>query len=138
MTRKNISSGSQFEELAAYSRAVVDGDWVIVSGTVGTDPQSGVMPESVEQQTRNSFTTIEMALRQAGSSLEDVLRCGVYLTTADDLHEVAKLLAEKFGRVRPANTTIVCQLPVPGAKIEIEVLARRSTAASDRARSDAG
>ena len=138
--RRNISSGSRFEELAAYSRAVVDGDWIIVSGTVGTDPQSGVMPESVEQQTRNSFTTIEMALRQAGSSLDDVLRCGVYLTTADDLHDVAKVLAEKFDRVRPANTTIICQLPLPEAKIEIEVLARRSAAVApaDPAQSDAG
>lgn len=124
MSRRNISSGSHFEDLARYSRAVVDGDLIVVSGTVGTDPQSGTMPDSVEEQARNSFATIESALRQAGASLDDVMRCGVYVTAVDHVQDVMRVLAEKFDRIRPANTTIVCQLPVPGAKVEIEVLAR--------------
>lgn len=124
MSRRTISSGSRFEELACYSRAVVDGDWIIVSGTVGPDPQSGAMPESAEEQARNSFATIEAALQQAGASLDDVIRCGVYVTATDHVQDVARVLAEKFHRIRPANTTIVCQLPVPGAKVEIEVMAR--------------
>lgn len=128
MSRRNISSGSHFEDLARYSRAVVDGDLIVVSGTVGTDPQSGAMPDSVEEQARNSFATIESALRQAGASLDDVMRCGVYVTAVDHVQDVMRVLAEKFDRIRPANTTIVCQLPVPGAKVEIEVLARSRTA----------
>jgi enamine deaminase RidA (YjgF/YER057c/UK114 family) len=123
LSRKNISSGSPFEELARYSRAVADGNWVVVSGTVGPDPQSGIMPESAEEQARNSLVTIESALRQAGASLDDVMRCGVYVTAVDHVQEVMGVLAEKFDRIRPANTTIICQLPVPGAKVEIEVLA---------------
>jgi len=122
--RKNISFGSRFEELARYSRAVVSDGWVIVSGTVGVDPQTGVMPESVAQQARNSFSIIERALAEAGAALEDVVRCAVYLTAAEYLQEIVPVLAEKFDRVRPANTTIVCQLPVPAAKLEIEVWAR--------------
>ncbi len=125
MTRKTISSGSRIEELACYSRAVVDGDLVVVSGTVGPDPSTGEMPESVEQQARNSFATIEKALDEAGASLEDVMRCGVYLTSVDDVGPIVQLLAEKFAGIRPANTTLICQIPVPGAKVEIEVLARR-------------
>jgi enamine deaminase RidA (YjgF/YER057c/UK114 family) len=129
MTRKLISSSSRFEELARYSRAVVDGDLIVVSGTVGPDPQSGSMPESVEEQARNSFATIECALQQADASLADVVRCGIYITSADYVPEVVRVLAEKFDGVRPANTTIICQIPVPGAKVEIEVLAKRTITA---------
>lgn len=127
MTRRNISLGSKFEELARYSRAVVDGDWIFVSGTVGADPQTASMPESVEEQARNCFAIIESALSRADASLSDVLRCRVYLTAGKYLEEVVPVLAEKFDRIRPANTTIVCALPVPDAKVEIEVLARRGS-----------
>ena len=124
MTRRTISSGSRFEELARYSRAVVDGEWVVVSGTVGPDSTTGDMPDSAEQQARNCFATIEGALQEAGASLADVMRCGVYLSSADDLYEVVRVLAEKFEHIRPANTTLICQIPVKGAKVEIEVLAK--------------
>lgn len=127
MSRKRISSGSRIEELARYSRAVVDGDLIVVSGTVGPDPDSGEMPASVEVQARNSFATIEKALAEAGASLQDVIRCGVYVTSADFVPDIVKVLAEKFADIRPANTTLICQIPVPGAKVEIEVLARLRT-----------
>jgi enamine deaminase RidA (YjgF/YER057c/UK114 family) len=123
MTRKLISSGSKFEHVAQYSRAVVDGDWVLVSGTVGADPD-GTIPASVEQQMRNSFAIIERALRQAGATLSDVSRCRVYATDIEAMPEIVKVLAEKFAGIRPANTTIICQLPVVGARVEIEVSAR--------------
>jgi enamine deaminase RidA (YjgF/YER057c/UK114 family) len=125
MTRKLISSGSRFEELARYSRAVVEGDWILVSGTVGADPADGSIPASVEQQARNSFAHIERALREGGSSLSDVCRCRVYATDIEAMPEIVKVLAEKFADIRPANTTIICQLPVAGARVEIEVSARR-------------
>lgn len=124
MSRRLVSSGSRFEELARYSRAVVDGEWVIVSGTVGPDPDSGEMPDSAEQQARNCFAVIEKALHEAGASLGDVVRCGVYLAAADYLHDIVRVLAEKFDDIRPANTTLICQIPVSGAKVEIEVLAK--------------
>lgn len=124
MTRKLISSGSRFEDLAQYSRAVVDGDLIVVSGTVGPDPESGAMPESVEEQARNSFASIESALQEAGASLANVVRCGVYITSAEFVPEVARVLADKFDGIRPANTTLICQIPVPDAKVEIEILAK--------------
>jgi enamine deaminase RidA (YjgF/YER057c/UK114 family) len=125
VSRRRISFGSRFEELARYSRAVADGDLVIVSGTVGPDPQSGEMPDSAEEQARNCFATIEQALREADASLDDVVRCGVYVSAAEYVPDIVRILAEKFDRVRPANTTLICQIPVPGAKVEIEVLAKR-------------
>jgi enamine deaminase RidA (YjgF/YER057c/UK114 family) len=125
MTRKLISSGSRFEEIARYSRAVVEGEWIFVSGTVGADPADGSIPPSVEQQARNSFAHIERALREGGATLNDVYRCRVYATDIEAMPEIVKVLAEKFADVRPANTTIICQLPVAGARVEIEVSARR-------------
>ena len=129
MARKLISSGSSFEELAGYSRAVVDGDLIAVSGTIGPDPGTGEMPESAGAQARNSFAAIESALRQGGASLDDVIHCRVFVTAMDHVQDVVSVLKEKFERVRPANTTVICQLPAPGAKVEIEVLARARSAA---------
>ena len=126
MTRKLISSGSKFEDIAQYSRAVVDGDRVFVSGTVGA-AADGSMPSSVEQQARNSFAIIERALREGGATLSDVYRCRVYATDIEAIPDIVKVLAEKFAGIRPANTTIICQLPVAGARVEIEVSARRSS-----------
>jgi enamine deaminase RidA (YjgF/YER057c/UK114 family) len=124
--KRKISSGSPFEELAGYSRAVVDGDWIHVSGTVGIDPETKVLPEGAVAQTRNIFRTIEAVLAEAGASLADVVRTRVYLTDPADLMDVAKILGEKFRDVRPANTTLIVQIPVPDAKVEIEVTARKS------------
>ena len=124
MSRRTIKSCSRFEELARYSRAVVDGEWVVVSGTVGPDPVSGQMPDSAEEQARNCFVIIEKALQEAGASLKDVMRCGVFITSSEHLQDVVRVLAEKFDQIRPANTTLICQIPAPGAKVEIEVLAK--------------
>src|SRR5678809_777459 len=80
-TRTLIGSGSRTEDLAAYSRAVVDGDWVLVSGTIGLDPVTGVLPESARAQAQNAFATIEAALARAHATLEDVIRTRVYVTS---------------------------------------------------------
>jgi enamine deaminase RidA (YjgF/YER057c/UK114 family) len=125
MKRKRYSSGSGFEDLAKYSRAVQDGDWLFVSGTVGVDLETGEMPDSAGDQSRAIFRIIEHVLAQAEMSLDDVLRCRVFLTDGSYLNEVIQVLAEKFETARPANTTIICQLPVPNAKVEIEVTARQ-------------
>jgi enamine deaminase RidA (YjgF/YER057c/UK114 family) len=130
MARQRISSGSKFEALAAYSRAVADGDWVFVSGTVGADPATGIPPDSAAEQARLALATIEAALKEAGASLSDILHYRLYITDQSHLAEVIAVVAEVFRDIRPANTTLICGIPAPGAKVEIEAVARRRAAAS--------
>jgi enamine deaminase RidA (YjgF/YER057c/UK114 family) len=118
-----IYSKSAIEEKARYARAAVCGDWIIVSGTMGQDPATGQLPEHFEDQLRNSFATIEAALSEAGASLADVVRCGVFLVRREDTPALVAILAEKFQDTRPANTTVICDLPVPEALVEVEVTA---------------
>lgn len=125
MQRTKYTSGLGFEELAKYSRAVRDGDWLFVSGTIGVDAQTGKIPDSAEQQARAIFATFEKVLAQAEMSIEDVVQSRVFLTDARYLDEVVRVLTEKFDTVRPTNTTVVCQLPVPAAKVEIEITAKK-------------
>ena len=84
MTRRLISTGSPFEKIAGYSRAVVDGDLVFVSGTTGYDYATMMMPDAVEEQARNCLHTITRALEEAGFSLTDVVRATYYLTDIAD------------------------------------------------------
>lgn len=126
MSRRLISSGSRIESLARYSRAVVDGEWVFVSGTIGQDTVTGAIPEPVEEQARNCFRIIETTLADAGTELANVVRCRVFVTRRDYVEDVVRVLAEKFEHIRPANTTVICELPVVDAKVEIEVTARRA------------
>ncbi|HEY0833506.1 MAG TPA: RidA family protein [Azospirillum sp.] len=125
MPRKLISSGSTFEKVAGYSRAVVDGKWVFVSGTTGFDYAAGTIDDDVVEQAHQTFRNIRAALEQAKSGLRDVVRVRVYLTSAADFEKVAPILGEYLGEARPANTTVVCPLIDPRMKIEIEVTARR-------------
>jgi len=125
MSRRLISSGSRFESLASYSRAVVEDGWVFVSGTIGTEPGSDRLPPSAQVQARNSLRIIESALIEAGSTLAEVVQCRVYVTDRAHLAEVIAVLAEQFRDIRPANTTVICQLPPPEAMVEIEVIARK-------------
>lgn len=123
--RTFIQSGSRWEDLAGYSRAVVDGDWVFVSGTIGQDFASGDIPASAEQQCGRALDTIEAALAQAQSSLADVVRVRVYVPDRGDVSAVSGVLKRRLGDNRPANTTLCSPLAVEGAKVEIEVTARR-------------
>ena len=127
MQRRLISSGSSFEKTAGYSRAVVDGDWVFVSGTTGLDYKAMTIAPDVVAQTRQTFKNIGAALADAGASFADVVRVRYYFTNAADWTTVAPVLGEVFGDVRPAATAIVCDLIDPRMKIEIEVTARRRT-----------
>ncbi|MEJ2117388.1 MAG: Rid family hydrolase, partial [Alphaproteobacteria bacterium] len=74
MTRQNISSGSPFEDQIGYSRAVVDGDWIFVSGTTGYDYATMTISDDVVEQCAQTFRNIEAALKEAGASLADVVR----------------------------------------------------------------
>ncbi len=120
-----ISSGSKFEKLAGYSRAVVDGEWIFVSGTAGYDIANDRFPEDPAEQTRLALATIADALAKADASLSDIVRVRVYLADAGDVMSVSKILGEAFSDPRPTNTTIVCGFAAPGIKVEIEVTALR-------------
>ncbi|MGH6922151.1 MAG: RidA family protein [Propylenella sp.] len=121
--RWTISSGSKFEKLAGYSRAVVDGEWIFVSGTAGYDIANDRFPEDAAEQTRLALRTIAEALAKADASLRDIVRVRVYLADARDVMAVSKILGEAFSDPRPTNTTIVCGFADPGIKVEIEVTA---------------
>jgi len=121
---KRISSGSPFEAKIGYSRAVVDGDMIYVSGTTGYDYTKMEMPEGVAAQTRNAAATISKALEEAGSSLKDVVRVRYYLVDQADYDELVATLGPLFGDIRPAATMVICGLTMPEMKIEIEVTAR--------------
>jgi enamine deaminase RidA (YjgF/YER057c/UK114 family) len=126
MSRQVISSGSPFEEKIAYSRAVVAGDWIFVSGATGFDYLSMTISESVIEQADQCFKNIEHALKQANTSLADVVRVHYILPAAEDFEACWPVLQRYFGEVRPAATMFVAGLADPRMKIEIEVTALRS------------
>ncbi len=120
----HYSSGSPFEAAIGYSRAVVDGSMVYVSGTTGYDYATMQMPEAAEQQARNAFATIARVLGEAGSSLKDVLRVRYYITDMAHYDAMCRVAGEMFRDIRPAATMLVCGLTTPEMKLEIEVTAR--------------
>lgn len=125
MTRRHIDSGTRYEALAAYSRAVVDGDWIFVSGTTGYRPGTGEMADDAAEQTRQALANISQALGEAGASLADVVRVRVYVADREAFDAVLPVFGEVFRSIRPANTTVLCQLVEPHMKVEIEATARR-------------
>ena len=125
MTRRLISSGSTFEQEIAYSRAVVDGDWVFVSGTTGFDYKSMTISEGLAEQTEQCLRNIEAALAEAKASLRDVVRVTYVLPNAAEFPQCWPILRKYFGEVRPAAMMISAGLADPRIRIEIEVTARR-------------
>jgi enamine deaminase RidA (YjgF/YER057c/UK114 family) len=121
---RHISSGSPFEARIGYSRAVVDGDMVYVSGTTGYDYATMTMPEDAAAQARNALGTIARALEEAGASLRDTLRVRYYITDMAWYDALVGVAGETFGDIRPAATMVVCGLTTPEMKLEIEVTAR--------------
>ncbi|WP_422350587.1 RidA family protein [Flagellimonas sp.] len=123
MTRERISSGSTFEQQIAYSRAIVDGRWVFVSGTTGFDYTNMTISEDLTEQTRQCLKNIEEALVKAESGLQDVVRVLYILPKAEEFEQCWPVLREFFGTVRPAATMISAGLSDPRMKIEIQVTA---------------
>jgi enamine deaminase RidA (YjgF/YER057c/UK114 family) len=123
MNRKLISSGSSFEERIGYSRAVVAGDWVFVSGTTGFDYAAMTIADDVVDQTEQCFKNIEAALKQADATLKDVVRVVYVLPNGAEFERCAPVLRKYFGEVRPAAMMISAGLADPRMKIEIEVTA---------------
>jgi enamine deaminase RidA (YjgF/YER057c/UK114 family) len=124
MTRRLISSGSTFEKEIGYSRAVVDGEWIFVSGTTGFDYSTMTIPEGLAEQTEQALKNIEAALAEAGSSLRDVVRVTYILPNAAEFSQCWPTLRKYFGEIRPAATMISAGLADSRMRIEIEVTAR--------------
>ena len=125
--KRLISSGSTFEQQIGYSRAVVMGEWVFVSGTTGFDYSAMTISDDVVQQAEQCMKNIEAALREAGASVGDVVRVNYILPDAKDFEPCWPVLRKYFGDVRPAATMISAGLADPRMKIEIQVTALRAT-----------
>ena len=123
MTRQLISSGSTFEAQIGYSRALVVGDWVFVSGTTGFDYATMAISGDVVQQAEQCLKNIEAALAEAGSSLKEVVRVTYVLPNSAEFEACWPVLRAYFGEVRPAAMMISAGLADPRMKIEIEVTA---------------
>jgi enamine deaminase RidA (YjgF/YER057c/UK114 family) len=124
VSRRLISSGSTFEAQIGYSRAVVDGEWVFVSGTTGFDYATMTIAEDIAAQTEQCLKNIAAALQQAGSCLEDVVRVTYILPVAKEFEQCWPVLRKYFGEIRPAATMISAGLADPRIRIEIQVTAK--------------
>jgi enamine deaminase RidA (YjgF/YER057c/UK114 family) len=129
MTRQLISSGSTFEQEIGYSRAVVAGDWVFVSGTTGFDYSTMSIAEGLLEQTEQCMKNIAWALQQAGSSLADVVRVTYVVPNGEEFPQCWPVLRKYFGEVRPAAMMISAALADPRMRIEIEVTALKDSRA---------
>ena len=113
--RLNVSSGSAYEPVVGYSRAVRTGPFIAVAGTTGTGAD-------VAEQTRDALRRIEVALTEAGATMADVVRTRMYVTDIASWHDVGAVHAEVFGDIRPAATMVeVSALIAPEFHVEIEV-----------------
>ena len=129
MTRHLISSGSTFEQEIGYSRAVVVGDWVFVSGTTGFDYSDMSIAEGLPEQTEQCLKNIASVLQQAEASLADVVRVTYVLPNGAEFPECWPVLRKYFGEVRPAAMMISAGLADPRMRIEIEVTALKPSKA---------
>ena len=128
MSRRLIGSGSKFEQDVGYSRAVIDGEWVFVSGTTGFDYDTMTISDNLLDQTEQCLKNIQAALRQAGADFADVVRVNYIVPNAERFSDCWPVLRKYFGASRPAMTMISAGLLDPRMQIEIEVTARVRTA----------
>ncbi|KAI0200129.1 endoribonuclease L-PSP [Astrocystis sublimbata] len=128
MARTLISSGSKFEEEIGYSRAVVTGDFIFVSGCTGYDYNTGALSADVVEQAEQCLVNVASALSEAGSSVEDVVRVTYTVPRREDFPTIWPVLRKWFGNARPACTMISAGLMKEEMKIEIEVTAVKGSA----------
>jgi enamine deaminase RidA (YjgF/YER057c/UK114 family) len=124
MTRKLISSGSEFESKIGYSRAVVDGDFVFVSGTTGYDYETMTISENVAEQADQCLKNIQQVLESAGSGLSGIVRIRYILPNKADFEPCWPVLQKYLATVLPAATVFEAGLLDEKMKIEIEVTAK--------------
>ncbi|MDP0928111.1 RidA family protein [Paracoccus onubensis] len=120
-----ISTGSPFEASMGYSRALVKGNWCFVSGVTGYDYTAMTMPETAAEQVKNCFDTIFRVLDEAGFTADDIVRVQYTVIDATLVDEIAPVLGEAMGKIRPAATMVISGLIRPEMKVEIEVTAMR-------------
>lgn len=123
MKRKLISSGSSFEKEIGYSRAVVDGNWVFVSGTTGYNYENMTISNDIVEQTEQCLKNIVSALKDAEADIKDVVRVTYILPEASEFELCWPTLRQYFGNIRPAATMFSAGLADPKMKIEIQVTA---------------
>jgi enamine deaminase RidA (YjgF/YER057c/UK114 family) len=123
---RRISSGSSFEEAYGYGRAVVDGDYVFVSGCTGFDYRTMTLADGPQGQCRQAIANVEAALADAGATLADTVRVQYIVRAREDFFACQEILAAAFGDIRPAATMWVAELLDPEAVFEIQVTARFS------------
>ena len=123
VARKLVSSGSEFERLLGYSRAVRDGEWVFVSGTTGFNYKTHTIADGVVEQTRQMIENIRWGLGQAGARFEHLVRVRLYMADAADVERVAPLLSKVFRAARPAETLITARFADPRILIEMDATA---------------
>jgi enamine deaminase RidA (YjgF/YER057c/UK114 family) len=123
--RRLVSSGSPFEERIGYSRAVVDGEWVFVSGTTGFDYATMTISNDVVVQAEQCFRNIVAALKEADARLEDAVRARYILTKPEDFEPCWPVMQKYLGSVKPAVTAIVAGLVDPRMLIEVEITVRK-------------
>jgi enamine deaminase RidA (YjgF/YER057c/UK114 family) len=124
MIGKRIFSGHPNEDRVGYARAVVVDDWVMVSGTTGFDPDTKQYPGDVETQCENCFRNIERALKEAESSLVDLVRVQIFMARESDFERVVPIIRRHCDAARPANTAIFAKMVSPQMLIEIEAMAK--------------
>ncbi|MFV1989348.1 MAG: RidA family protein [Acidimicrobiales bacterium] len=125
MERRIISQGSSFEERYAYSRAVVQGPWVFVSGTTGYDYSTMTISDDPAEQTAQTLRNIDAAIVEVGATAADIVRVNYFLPDVQDFEACGPAIRDYFADIRPAATMVECGLIVPELKIEIEVTALR-------------
>jgi len=119
-TRTSVDTGTPWEALAGYARAVRVGDRILVSGTTATGPEGVVGAGDPAAQARFIVDKIEAAIARLGGALRDVVRTRVYVRNIDDWEAVARVHGERFGAIRPANTLVQAALVGEEYLVEIE------------------
>jgi len=126
MTRKLINSGSTFEKEIGYSRAVVQDNWVFVSGTTGYNYTTMTIADSIEKQTEQCLVNIQTALHEANAKMEDIVRITYILPNASEFEKCWPILRKYLGKIQPAATMFSAGLANPNMKIEIQVTALKN------------